>query len=130
VYPFESRLAWVLSSRAGHLVKGFALRPIPDSLVQERLDALRRWNRLYAGVTALLYLGAIAAGASLLARYLPALSDAAGALTSAATIAGAFAGVLTVLYILLGRLLGQIEADILTLVLGGEGRRGAPKREN
>lgn len=118
MYPFESRLAWILSSRAGHLVKGFAQRPVPDSLVQERLDALRRWNKLYAFVTALLYLGVAAAGLSLLARFVPALTDAADALKSAATIAGTFAGILTVLYVLLGRLLGQIEADILTLILG------------
>ncbi|MFO1532718.1 MAG: hypothetical protein ABR562_03325 [Thermoplasmatota archaeon] len=122
MYPFSTRLAWLAASRYKHILKGFELHPVPDTLVQERLEAMARWSRIRAIVTLLLYAGAAASLASVLAQLLPGLADANDALQRAAAFTGASAGLLTLAFLFLTRLLSQIEADVLTLLLRKEKR--------
>jgi hypothetical protein len=117
VYPFRSRSGWLAASRYKHVLKAFSQHPPSDSLVQERLQSLARWGRLRAFVAVLLYLGILASLVSLFAHLLPALQGASDVLQGAAAFAGTFTGLFTVAFLFLTRLLGQIEADILTLLL-------------
>ena len=118
MYPFESRLRWHLSDRAGHLVAAFRLQGhVHDSLVEERVRSLARASRIRGIVLALLYLGLVGTAVAALARYLPAASTAEAILDRTLAVVGSLAGVLTVLALALTRLLGQLEADLLMLLL-------------
>lgn len=117
VYPFGSRTSWLLASRYKHIVKAFQDHPAPDTLVQERLEALARWGRSRAIVASFLYLGIAASVGSLLGQLWPPLEEASAILRDIAAITGTFAGIFTLAFLFLTRLLSQIEADILTLLL-------------
>lgn len=123
MYPFGSRLAWLLASRYKHILKAFEKHPPTDTLVQERLESLARWGRVRGVVAAFLYLGIVASLVGLLGQVLPALKGATVFLQGAAAVAGTFAGFITVAFLFLTRLLGQIEADITTMLLIKDKRR-------
>jgi hypothetical protein len=118
VYPFDSRLRWHLSDRAGHLVAAFRLHGgVNDSLVQERIRSLARASRARGIVLALLYLGLAGTAVAALARLFPAAATAEALLDRTLAITGSLAGLFTLLALVLTRLLGQLEADLLMLLL-------------
>lgn len=118
MYPYESRLKWILSSRYNHLLHALALNPHPghDSLVAERAASLRRWDRTRTGVMVLLYLGFAGAAVAYAGNFVPVLTEATPLLRTIVGLVGALTGILTVAYLFLTRLLSQIEADLLMLL--------------
>lgn len=117
VYPYETRFEWLLHSRYGHLLRALELNPHGrDNLLNERATALRRWDRVRAAVLVLLYLGAAGTAVAYAANFLPALGEALPLLRAATRVAGALTGLLTLAYLLLTRLLSQLEMDILMIL--------------
>jgi hypothetical protein len=120
MYPFRSRLRWFAASRYRHLLRGFEDAPPTDTLVQERLASLARWVRVRDGVMVLLYLGLAGSALTVLAPILPALSAVVDAVDAVATGLNAFAGLITLVYLFITRLLGQIETDIWVLLAAND----------
>jgi hypothetical protein len=117
MYPFESRLKWILSSRYGHILQALELhRHGRDSLLHERAASLRRWDRVRTGVTVLLSLGFIGTGLAVAGNFVPGLADATPLLLAMIRVVGALTGLFTLAYLFLTRLLSQIEADLLMLL--------------
>lgn len=117
MYPFSRRSQWIVAGRYGHIVRAFDLNPAADSLVGERVAALRRWNRVHGIVGGFLLFGLISAAATAAANLFPDQGGFWVVLRDAAALIGGLAGLLTIAYLTLGRLLSQIEADILMLML-------------
>ena len=118
MYPYESRLKWLMSSRYNHILRALELAPRParDSLLDERAHSLRRWDRVRAASLVLLYLGVVGAGIVYASNFIPGLGTATPALARILRYTGALTGVFTLAYLFLTRLLSQIEADILMLL--------------
>ncbi|HUR61253.1 MAG TPA: hypothetical protein VM286_02675 [Candidatus Thermoplasmatota archaeon] len=118
MYPYESRLRWILSSRYNHILQALELKPHPrhDSLVSERARSLRKWDRVRTGVSVLLYIGFAAAAIAYAGNFVPFLAEAAPYLRTLVGAASALTGLMTLAYLFLSRLLSQIEADILMLL--------------
>lgn len=119
MYPFDSRPRWILAARYAHITAAFERRGtgLQDSLVAERVHSLKRWGRARTAVTVLLSLGIAAAVLTYAGQLVDALAPISQVLRTIATYANAFTGAFTVAYLFLTRLLSQIEADILTLLL-------------
>lgn len=110
-----------MANRYGHLVRAIekAAPMKEDAVLAARVQSMRVWNRVRSTVIFVLSIGLAAAVAAWLARYLPQFDpavDALDALNDLAATASALSGILTIAYLLLTRLLGQLEADILTLI--------------
>lgn len=117
MYPYRSRPAWFLGNRYAHLIKALdQRRGLQDSVLESRVEAMRLWNRVRFFVLVLLSLGLAATVAARVARLMPAFETAVEALNSVATTGSALSGILTVAYLFVLRLLGQLEADILTIL--------------
>lgn len=118
VYPYRERTTWILKGRYAHLVKALdnRRRPVQDSVLEARVEAMRFWNRLRAGVIVLLSIGIAAAVAAWVASYMPTFDTALDAINRVTAAASAASGLLTLAYLFLTRLLGQIEADILAIL--------------
>lgn len=119
MYPFDTRPRWLLASRYAHFTAAFERRGsrLQDTLVAERFQSLRRWSRVRTVVTVFLSLGIAAAVVTYAGHLLTVLAPASDLLRSLATYASAFTGAFTLAFLFLTRLLSQIEADILTLLL-------------
>lgn len=118
MYPYRSRLSWLMGSRYGHLVRALdhRRRQLQDSTLEVRVDAMRFWNRVHAAVLILLSLGLAASVVGWIARLLPSFDPAAEAAVALTRIAGLVSGALTLVYLFVNRLLGQLEADILAIL--------------
>lgn len=118
MYPYRTRSRWLLSSRYGHLVRALDKRPrsLQDTTLEARVAAMRFWNRIHAVVIVLLSIGLAGALAAWVARVLPAFDPAAEAVDQLTVITGTASGVLTLAYLFVTRLLGQLEADILAIL--------------
>jgi hypothetical protein len=118
VYPYRTRTRWLLAGRYAHLAMAVNSRRagLQDSVLERRVQALERWNAVRAVLLVLLSLGVVAAILSSAARALPGgiADDVIGGLLAASA---ALAGVLTLATVLVTRLLGQLEIDILALLL-------------
>ncbi|MES2154776.1 MAG: hypothetical protein V4510_06535 [bacterium] len=117
MYPFSGRMRWLLAGRHAHVVRAFELHPTADSLVMERVGMLRRWTRVHAVVGTFLLFGLLGAAATTLANLFPTLGGVWSVIRDASALIGGLAGLLTIVYLTVTRLLGQIEADILMLML-------------
>ncbi|MCA1818965.1 MAG: hypothetical protein LC620_02750 [Halobacteriales archaeon] len=117
MYPFESRLQWLLHSSYGHLLHDLELNPHGrDSLLQERAASLRRWDRARTGVMVLLYLGVLGAAVAYASDFVPGLGEATPLVSAFIRLVGALTGLLTLAYLFLTRLLDQLEADIYMIL--------------
>lgn len=116
MYPFPNRFKWLIADRQLHLAEGAGPAAAQDTLLMERLNALRRWARIRGILTTLLSLGIIASVSTYVTSVVDGLSLASEALRTAAAIAGAFTGVLTLAFLLVTRALGQLEADAIALM--------------
>ncbi len=117
MYPFSTRLRWLAAGRYAHILKAAELHRSADSLVGERLTTLRRWNTIHLVVGTLLLFGILGSVATTAANIFPELGGFWGALRDAAAAIGAFTGILTLAYLGVNRLLSQIEADVIMLML-------------
>ena len=119
VYPFGNLLRWLTASRYRHLIQAYERRAdrFQDTLVQSRIDTMRRWDRIRAFASFLLYLSLAATIAAWIARFLPRLADATELFGRLAALASTFTGIITLVFLFLTRLLGQLEMDILTMLI-------------
>jgi hypothetical protein len=110
-------MRWFLFGRYSHLVR--AVRDhrleLQDTILDHRITMLRAWIPVRLAVSVLLSLGAVATALSALAKAIPGgLADhfivASIAFSSALTL------FLTVAYLFLTRLLGQLEIDVLAIL--------------
>ena len=111
-------MSWLLGSRYGHLVRALdhRRRQLQDSTLEARADAMRFWNRVHAAVLILLSVGLAAAAAAWIAKVLPSFEAAAEAVDRLAFVTSVSSGALTLVYLFVNRLLGQLEADILAIL--------------
>lgn len=118
MYPYRNRSRWFIGSRYAHLVRALdkRRRPIQDTTLESRVESIRFWNRMHSIVLVLLSIGVAAAIAAWVARFIPAFDPAAEAIGTVTTGAGAASGALTILYLFVTRLLGQLEADVLCIL--------------
>lgn len=118
MYPFPDRLRWFLAGRYAHVVKAAEIHPgaLRNPVLRARVDSLRTWNQVRAGVIFLLSLGIAGAIAAWVSRQLGAFSTAADAVDQLAAAASASSGFLSIIYVALTRLLGQLEVDIMALL--------------
>jgi hypothetical protein len=115
MYPYPDRVRWILFGRYSHLVKAIRNSPNDDVDLLARAAGLARWNLIRFIVSIPLALGVLAAVLGALARFIPGGldDDVVTTLLGAAT---ALTGVLTLAYLFLTRLLGQLEIDALALL--------------
>ena len=81
------------------------------------MHTLRRWGRIRATVLLFLYFGILATVAAWIFSYLPRsepVDEIVGKLTA---LSSALTGILTLAALYLTRLMGQIEMDILALII-------------
>ncbi|MEK6976369.1 MAG: hypothetical protein AABY18_08515 [Candidatus Thermoplasmatota archaeon] len=118
VYPYRNRIRWLFASRYAHLVHALdkRRRSLQDTTLESRVESIRFWNKLHSIVLVLLSIGVAATLAGWIARFVPTFDSAADAISQATTSAGAASGFLTILYLFVTRLLGQLEADVLTIL--------------
>jgi hypothetical protein len=118
VFPYETRLRWLLSSRYGHILRALALTPHPrDSILEERAASLRRWDRTRTTFMVFLYLGFAGTAIAIGGNFVPGLRELAPVLVALIRYVGTLTGLLTLAYLFLTRLLSQLEADILMLLV-------------
>lgn len=123
MYPFPTRARWLIAGRYSHFVQALGQeKDVHDPTLAARLREMALWNKVRAVVLVLLSLGIAATLATAVANFLPAFNDAAALVDRLTAAASAVSSALTLVYIVLTRLLGQIEADILC-VLGILGAR-------
>lgn len=125
VYPYRTRVAWLVGNRYAHFIRALdQRRSIQDSVLEARVDAMRFWNQVRFFVLILLSLGLGAAGGAWIVRFMPAFEAAVEVVGTVAATASYISGALTLAYLFVLRLLGQLEADILTiLTLRDDGKR-------
>lgn len=118
MYPYRARTRWLLSGRYAHLVKAVNSRRtgLQDTILERRIEAVKRWNTVRTALLVLLSIGVVAALLSGLAQALPGgIADPiVNGLIAAST---GLAGVLTLATLFVTRLLGQLEINILTLLI-------------
>lgn len=117
MYPFDSRWRWLLAGRHSHLLAALAMSPTGDSFVVERIAQLRKYNTAHLVVGGLLFFGLVGSGLTYVASLLPALGGIWAVARDAAALVGALTGVLTLAYLFIARLLSQVEADLLMLLI-------------
>lgn len=90
-------------------------RALQDSTLEARLNSMRTWNSVRFGVSVLLSIGVLATVLSTIAQFLQVGADI-GFVGKLVAISSALTGLLTVVYLFLTRLLGQLEIDILAIL--------------
>jgi hypothetical protein len=115
VYPYRNRARWLLFGRYSHLVRAIRDHPSEDEVLRKRVNSLRVWNSIRFFFSVLLSAGLVATVASALASQLP--GQAESVLAGIVAISTATTGALTLVYLFLTRLLGQLEIDILARLM-------------
>jgi hypothetical protein len=118
VYPFRTPARWLAAGRYAHLAQAVNARRsgLQDTILEHRIEALQRWNTVRVALLGLLSVGVAAAILSSIAKALPG-GIAANVVEGLIAASTALAGVLTLATFFVTRLLGQLEIDILTLVM-------------
>jgi hypothetical protein len=95
-------------------------RQLQDSTLDARLRSMRTWNTIRFGVGLLL---APSVAAAVLAAYIHTVPGGSNeVLGTIVKTSAALASALSVVYVVLTRLLGQIEIDILTILTLDHGK--------
>jgi hypothetical protein len=117
VYPYRSRSHWILSGRYAHLAKAVHQRrtALQDSVLEQRVLALEGWNTVRFAISVLLSIGIVAAALSSIAHAVPGGLDD-GLIRAIVATSTYLTGGLTLAYLFLTRLLGQLEIDILAIL--------------
>jgi hypothetical protein len=116
--PYRNRYRWFLFGRYSHLVRAIRDHPLDDLTLIRRVNSLRAWNSVRFVFSVLLSIGVVATIASAVASQLPGLAESV--LARIVAFSTAATGVLTLIYLFLTRLLGQLEIDILARLTLGE----------
>jgi hypothetical protein len=118
VYPYRTRTHWFLASRYAHLVRALdgRRRQLQDSTLEARVDAIRFWNRIHSALLILLSIGFAATVAAWVAGFIPAFEAAAEAVSRVTAVVGISSGFLTIIYLFITRLLGQLEMDVVAIL--------------
>lgn len=116
MYPYRNRTRWFLFGRYSHLLRACRdrRRALQDSTLEARLNSMRTWNTIRFAVSLLLTGGLVATVISAYANLIP--GPASAVLVGFVTISTALTSVLTLAYLFLTRLLGQLEIDILAIL--------------
>ena len=118
VYPYRNRWRWFAFGRYSHLIRALRDRPlaVQDTILEKRLASLRGWNSLRFVVSIFISFGVLATVLGAIARILPGgLDDRL--VKDAVTFSTALTTLLALAYGFLTRLLGQLEIDVLTILL-------------
>lgn len=117
MYPYRTRLRWLLFGRYSHLVRATRDHPRArqDPVLRQRLHSLARWNLVRFVVSIPLAFGVVAAASTVVVQLLPgqAIEDALANLLALAT---AVTGFLSLVYLVLSRVLSQLEIDVLAIL--------------
>jgi hypothetical protein len=115
VYPYRDRLRWLIMGRYSHLARAVdrRRRVVQDTILERRVESLRAWNTVRFALGLLLAPSVVAALTSAYVSSLPAAPDVINKLVG---FSAAVAGFLSLGYLLVNRLLGQLEIDILALL--------------
>lgn len=118
MYPYRNRSRWFIGSRYAHLVQALdkRRRSVQDSILESRVESIRWWNRVHSIVLVLLSIGLAAAVAAWIARFIPSFDAAAHVVDQVSSWASVSSGFLTVAYLFVTRLLGQLEVDVLCIL--------------
>lgn len=116
MYPYRNRTRWFLFGRYSHLMRACRDRrgALQDTVLDARLASMRVWNTLRFAVSILLTGGVVSTIISAYANLLP--GAASTVVVGFVAISTALTGALTLAYLFLTRLLGQLEIDILTIL--------------
>jgi hypothetical protein len=111
-------MRWLVSGRYSHLAQAVdAHRPeLQDTILEHRIQAMRKWNTVRIALLVLLSVGVVAAILSGIAHALPG-GIAAHVVNGIVAASTALTGILTLATLIVTRILGQLEIDILTLVM-------------
>jgi len=103
--------------RYAHLVKAVHARrrAVQDTILDQRVASLRRWNLARFLVSIPLTVGLVATALSALATLLPG-GVTAESVANVLIVSPYIAGVATLAYLFLTRLCGQLEIDILAIL--------------
>ncbi len=125
MFPYESRWGWLTRTGYLHLAeaiaeKSHAFQQPYQSVLERRAQGIRVALKVRLVVIVLLNLGILMSVLASAAQVFPALGEAQGLL---APVAGLVSGIvvvaLTMMYFLIARYLGQLQADIIAcLALG------------
>lgn len=122
MYPFESRRRWLMAGRSAHLIE--ASRPLwaggSDAMSQilaRRARHLAIWLRVRLGLILLLSPGLVATLMGAIARRLEILEPIAEALDVLFVIAGSISLLLSLLFLVVTRTIGQLEADLIAAMI-------------
>lgn len=121
VYPYRSRLRWLAFGRYAHLVRSLRDRPLrmQDTILEQRVASLRGWN----SVRFMLYLLlAPSFGTAVTSAYLSRVPTAPAIVDGIVAFSTALATFLGLAIVLVSRLLGQLEIDILMLLVVEHGK--------
>ena len=118
MYPYRNRFRWFVFGRYSHLARALRDHQRDDPVLLHRIRNLRTWNTARFVISFPLSIGVVATLASAIATQLP--GQAGGGLANTVEINTALTSILTVLYLFLTRLLGQLEIDILTILTLGD----------
>lgn len=116
MYPYRNRLRWFLFGRYSHLLRACRdrRRALQDTTLEARLDSMRTWNTVRFAVSLLLAAGVVATVASTYANLLP--GPASRVVVGFVAVSTTLTGFLTLVYLFLTRLLGQLEIDVLAIL--------------
>ena len=113
MYPYRNRWRWFAFGRYAHLARAMRDRPeLADLTLKNRVTSLRLWNSVRFFVSIPLTAGLVATGASAVAKYVPG-GMAEEVVNDTLALSTTLSAVLTLIYLFLSRLLGQLEIDIL-----------------
>jgi hypothetical protein len=116
-YPYRNRFRWFLFGRYSHLARAARDHPrfAKDGTLAHRIHSLRTWNSVRFFVSLPLTLGLMATVASAVAKYVPG-GAAENVVDDVLAYSTTLTGVFTLAFLLISRLLGQLEIDILALL--------------
>lgn len=116
MYPYRNRTRWFLFGRYSHLMRACRdrRRVLQDTVLEARLTSMRTWNTIRFAVSLLLTGGLVATAISAYANLIPGAASAV--LVGFVALSTTLTGVLTLAYLFLTRLLGQLEIDILAIL--------------
>lgn len=120
--PYSNKWQWNLKSRPHHLIDGLlpAAKQLKGAVHQAflvRAGMMLRALKARAVVLGLLYLGVIASGLVWVASILPVFAPAAELTRGIAQLLSGISALLVGIYLLVGRRIGQLEADLVTLCI-------------
>jgi hypothetical protein len=120
--PYSNRFQWNLKSRPHHLIDGldgFAdrLNDEANAMFDERVSMLRKTMGASLVSMVGLYLGAAVTAIAWLVQTIPSLEEAVEFMQTIASALSGISAILLVIFILIRRRIGQLEADLVAICI-------------